>query len=323
MGRNLGERVNQRATSTEVATQAPEGEATLAQYIRAMEKQFADAMPKGVEAAQLVRDALTALRTTPKLAECDRLSVLGGLMTCAQLNLRVGVLGHAWLLPFWDKNRDNGEGRPKGGHRAQLVLGYQGYRELAQRSAQVASVIGRVVHENDRYEVKYGVEDTLIHEPFLDGPRGEPVHYYAVVKYTNGGHSFWHLSKTEALEHRARFAMAKYFDKGRQEHVVIGPWRDDFDAMAVKTAFLKLAKWMPKSTELAAAIEADGTVRVDLSPNPDAMFHGERPDPEGTVDGEVVGDQAGAPAGDPDNPSEDEITEALDAARAREQGGQS
>lgn len=323
MGNNLRQRVTERAASTEVATQAPEGEATLAQYIRAMEQQFTDAMPRGAEAAQLVRDALTALRTTPKLAECDRLSVLGGLMTCAQLNLRVGVLGHAWLLPFWDKNRDNGEGRPKGGHRAQLVIGYQGYRELAQRSPQVSSVIGRVVHENDRYEVKYGVEDTLIHEPFLDGPRGEAVHYYAVVKYTNGGYSFWHISKAEAIEHRDRFAMAKYFNKDTKKHVVIGPWRDDFDAMAVKTAFLKLSKWMPKSTELAAAIEADGTVRVDLSPNPDAMLHGERPDPESTVDGEVVSEQSEAAVSDPQNPTEQEIADALSAAQAREQGVQS
>ena len=59
-------------------------------------------MPKGVEAAQLVRDALTAVRTNPKLAECEPNSVLGSLMTCAQLGLRPGVLGHAWLLPFWD-----------------------------------------------------------------------------------------------------------------------------------------------------------------------------------------------------------------------------
>jgi len=288
MGSNLKERVNGRANNvgTEVATR--DEDLTLGQYIKAMEEQFSAAMPKGAEAAQLVRDALTALRTTPKLERCDRLSVLGGLMTCAQLSLRVGVLGHAWLLPFWDKNRDNGEGRPKGGFRAQLVLGYQGYRELAQRAPQVASVIARVVHENDEYDVRYGIEDTLIHKPFLDGPRGEPAHYYAVVKYTNGGYSFVHLSKTEAIEHRDKFAMAKGTDKQSGETYFTGPWRDDFDAMAMKTAFLKLAKWMPKSTELAAAIAADGTVRVDLTPNPDAMLHGERPDPDSTVDGEVV-----------------------------------
>ena len=75
---------------------------TLSQQIVRMEDQFAMAAPRGIEAKQLVRDALTALRQNPELAECDPQSVLGGLMTMAQLRLRVGVLGHGWLLPFRD-----------------------------------------------------------------------------------------------------------------------------------------------------------------------------------------------------------------------------
>lgn len=306
MGQHLAEKVRDRAaqatTTTEVATreggQQPQ---TLSQYIRSMEKQFADAMPQGVEAKQLVRDALTALRIQKNLDKCDRLSVLGGLMTCAQLGLRVGVLGHAWLIPFWNsKFEQDDQGRWKGHYQAQLIIGYQGFRELAQRSGQIASVVGRIVHENDLFEVEYGIADILIHKPRLDGPRGEPAHYYAVVKYTNGGYTFWNISKAEAEEHRDRYAMAKYFDKQKQRHIVIGPWRDNFDEMAVKTAFLKLAKWMPKSTELAAAIAADGSVRVDLNPNMDAMLHAERPEAadvgqeepdEETIDGEVLKDE--------------------------------
>jgi recombination protein RecT len=296
MGRDLRERVNARATTTTaVATREGNGEGqqmTLGQYIKSMEGEFSSAMPKGVEAAQLIRDALTAVRTTENLDKCDHLSVLGGLMTCAQLNLRVAVLGHAWLLPFWNKKYEQDEkGNWRGHYQAQLIIGYQGYRELAQRSRQTASVVGRVVHEKDDYDVEYGLNERLEHKPYLRGPRGEAVAYYAIVRYTNGGHSFWHISKAEAEEHRDRFAMAKYWDEKKQSWVVIGPWKDDFDSMAVKTAFLKLSKWMPKSTELAAAIAADGTVRVDLSPTSDAMFHGERPRGE-FVDGEVVDDPA-------------------------------
>lgn len=288
MGANLKERVNGRANSTGAEVATRDEDMTLGQYIKQMEDQFAAAMPQGVEAKQLVRDALTALRTTRNLDRCDRLSVLGGLMTCAQLNLRVGVLGHAWLLPFWDKNRDNGEGKRKGGHRAQLVIGYQGYRELAQRSGQIASLVGRVVYENDEYDVEYGLDERLFHKRRRGVPRGEATDYYVIVKYVNGGRTFWDMSKEEVEEHRDRFAMAKGTDKETGEKYFTGPWRDDFDAMAMKTAFLKLAKWMPKSTELAAAIAADGTVRVDLTPNPDAMFHGERPDADDAIDGEVV-----------------------------------
>lgn len=296
MGTGLAQRVrdnnaagNNGATAVQVVT--------LRDQIRQMEDQFALAMPRGAEAAQLIRDALTLLKTQKNLDKCDAMTVLGGLMTCAQLGLRPGVLGHAWLLPFWDKNGgevDQKTNKPKGCFKAQLVIGYQGYRELAQRSSQVATVIGRIVYENDYLDVEYGVEDRLVHKPKLDGDRGPAIGYYAIVKYTNGGYAFWYMSKTEVEQHRDKFAMARYYDQKQKRHVIIGPWRDHFDSMAAKTAFLALAKWMPKATELASAIEADGSVRVDLSPDTDAMLHGERPTPD-FVDGELVEDAAAAP----------------------------
>lgn len=288
MGTNLAQRVKDNNTNAGDGAGTVVQVTTLADQIRSMEKQFALAMPRGAEAAQLIRDALTLLRTQKNLDKCDAMTVLGGLMTCAQLGLRPGVLGHAWLLPFWDSKGgevDPNTGRAKGCFRAQLVIGYQGYRELAQRSGQVATIIGRVVYENDHFDIDYGVEDRLVHKPKLDGDRGAPVGYYAIVKYVNGGYAFWHMSKTEVEQHRDRFAMAKYYDKSLKRHVIIGPWRDNFDEMATKTCFLKLAKWMPKSTELAAAIEADESVRVDL--HADGILRGEKPVPD-FVDGELV-----------------------------------
>ena len=132
MGQNLEQRM---AANNTPAKQKP---ATLADQIRNMESQFQLAMPKGMEAQQLVRDALTCLRQTPKLAECTPQSVLGGLMTCSQLGLRPGVLGHAYLLPFWDRKQN--------GMVAQLVVGYRGLVELAHRSGQIQSLIARTVY---------------------------------------------------------------------------------------------------------------------------------------------------------------------------------
>ncbi len=226
----------------------------LASQIRGMEKQFQLAMPKGAEATQLIRDALTALRTSPKLAQCEAASVLGSLMTCAQLGLRPGVLGHAWLLPFWD-----GKSR---GFKAQLVLGYQGLIELAHRSGQIKSLIARTVYENDVFDVDYGLSDNLIHKPHLLGDRGEPVAYYAVAKFVSGGHAFMVMTQTEMLRYRNDHATAK-----TKEGRVFGPWVDNFEGMAQKTVVRQLAKYMPKATELAVALAADEGVRVDLRPD--------------------------------------------------------
>src|SRR5688500_11065144 len=155
---------------------------SIADRIRSMGKEFQLAMPKGGEATQLVRDALTALRMTKNLAKCEDSSVLGALMTCAQLGLRPGVLGHAWLLPFWD-NRSKG-------YKAQLVIGYQGLIELAHRSGKISSLIARTVYDGDEFDVDYGIADTLVHKPNLFGDRGEPVAYYAIAKFTTGGYAF-------------------------------------------------------------------------------------------------------------------------------------
>ena len=270
MARDLANRLTNQSP-------AQRGGSNLPDQIRAMESQFQMAMPRGAEAAQLVRDAITAIRQTPQLAECDAPSVLGSLMTCAQLGLRPGVLGHAYLLPFWDS---------KAGHRrAQLVIGYQGLVELAHRSGQIKSLIARTVYKNDLFEVDYGLDDRLVHKPTMTGPKGNPIAYYAVAKFNSGGHAFYVMSHYEMEEYRDNHATAKTRD-GR----VVGPWRDHFEGMAHKTTVRQLAKWMPKSTDLGRAIEVDNSVRVDLTPA--AVDYPEH------VDGQVIDDQEQDPAPD-------------------------
>jgi recombination protein RecT len=243
---------------------------SLADQIRGMEKSFQAAMPRGAEATQLVRDALTALRMTKNLAKADAQSVLGALMTCAQLGLRPGVLGHAWVLPFW-----SGKDRC---HKAQLIIGYQGLIELAHRSGKISSLIARTVYRNDEFEVDYGLADSLVHRPALFEERGEPIAYYAIAKFTTGGHAFIVMTHVEMLAYRQANATAR-----TREGEVFGPWVDNFEGMAHKTCIRQLAKYMPKSTELAVALAADEGVRIDLSPTVDAAEATEYPVWEGEV----------------------------------------
>lgn len=263
MSRDLETRMAQTAP----AQQRPR---TLADQIKQMESQFALAMPKGAEAQQLVRDALTALRQTPALGECSPASVLGGLMTCAQLGLRPGVLGHAWLIPF---KRE-----------AQLVIGYQGLVELAHRSGQIKSLIARTVYEHDEFEVDYGLEDKLVHRPFMGGDKGQPIAYYAVAKFNSGGHAFYVMSHPEMVTYKNKNSKAGKY----------GPWVDHFESMAHKTCVRQLAKWMPKSTDLATAIETDESVRVDLTPDAVHYPHHPEQDAPDAVDGEIVEDTPAA-----------------------------
>lgn len=233
--------------------QAGKGGDSLAQKVDAMQAQFAAAMPRGKEAVQLIRDAHTCLRMTPKLAECEHTSVLGALMTCAQLGLRPGVLGQAYLLPMYNGKQRRME--------AQLIIGYQGLLELIYRSGMVQMVQARRVHENDEFVLEYGLEgDKLIHRPPATGPRGRVVKWYAIARFKDGGYAFTDPMTREEMEaHRDKYAMAK--KDGR----VVGPWVTQFDEMADKTVLRRLAKTLPKSPEVAWAIENDGAIRQDYT----------------------------------------------------------
>lgn len=270
MGNDLAQRVRDNTLAQQ------HGTVSLETQVRRMEDQFKLAMPRGAEAAQLVRDAITCLRQTPALARCDAKTVLGGLMTCAQLGLRPGVLGHAWLIPFHDRKTNQ--------HNAQLVIGYQGLVELAHRSGKLDSLIARTVHEHDEFEVDYGLADSLVHKPRIFGERGEAIAFYAIAKFTSGGHAFIVMSADEMRAYRSKHAKAKNS----------GPWVDHFEAMAHKTCVRQLAKWMPKSTEFAAAIEADNSIRVDIAPDTDIAIAGTQP----VIEGEVI--QPDATRGDVD-----------------------
>ncbi|MFV2172268.1 recombinase RecT [Actinomadura sp. LOL_016] len=286
MGRDLAQRAAAKRNSQTDGQDDAErnGKKTLNRQIQSMEKQFQLAMPKGAEATQLIRDAMTCISGTPRLAECDSQTVLGGLMTCAQLGLRPGVagLGHAWLIPMWDKNLK--------GMAATLIIGYRGYAELAYRHPKVEGIASRVVYEKDEFEIEFGLQDghlidRLVHRPYTDGRRGGPRSFYAVARLSGGGIMTEPWSLEEMEDHRDKYAMAK------KDGFVLGPWRDNFVEMGRKTMIRNpLMKMMPISTELAAASVVDEGIRFNTDPDADPAAVTERPEPDepNAIPGELV-----------------------------------
>lgn len=283
MGDNLRGRVAQRAGRPDATvTEIAQREKPLVDLVREMAPEFEKAAPRGVEAAQVVRDVLTALSVNPKLKECVPLTVLGGAMTFAQLGLRpnVGSLGHGWLIPFWDRNHDLGNGR-KGAMKAQTVIGYKGYADLVTRSGMASDLGAHAVHRRDRFRMAFVDGRRIVdHEPDWWEDRGDLLGWFAAGKVAGfDTYTFtepWSVAQMEA--HRDRFAMAK------KDGNVVGQWRDHFESMAKKTTLLDLIKLLPKSTDVQRAIEVDGSVRVNLTP--EGIDQAEQ-----VIDGEVVDDR--------------------------------
>ena len=262
---------------------------SLENQVKRMTAEYQLAMPKGMEATQLVRDAITCLRTIKHLDACDPQSLLGALMTCAQLGLRPAVLGHAWPLPYWD-------GRSRS-YKAQLVIGYQGYVELGYRSGKISAITSRIVRQGERFSLVFHEDrDELIHEPAVDGLPGDPRTFYSTARLVNGGYTVtepWSVERMEA--HRDRHA-----PRNRNKEIT-GPWVDNFPQMGQKTMVLVNYRLLPKSAEMAIAMEADGGIRLDLSPEANAaevttrVIPG-RAEPTDEGQGDPQGEGAGEPA---------------------------
>ena len=251
----------------------------LTDQVALMEEQFGKAMPTGYSASQLVRDAQTAIREIPRLADCDQASALGAFMSCAQLGLRPNVMGQAYVVPYYDRRQR--------GYRAQLQIGYQGFIDLAYRSGKVSLIEARTVYEKDDFFVEYGINPKLQHRPFLEGDPGKAVAYYGVARLTSGDYVFHVMSRFQAEQWRDKNASAR-----NRDGEVVGPWREHFDAMAMKTQIRQLAKWMPKDVSFSTAVAVDESVREDL--HVDAVARRVEPVSEKAVDVPASGQDAAA-----------------------------
>jgi recombination protein RecT len=244
------------ATTTEVVKQQVQtaaatagnggGQQTVFDLIKRQQPAIELALPKHLSGDRFARIALTLVRSTPKLLECEPMSFVGALMVSAQLGLEPGPpLGLSWIIPRYNSKTRKQE--------ATWQIGYKGVVKLFQQSGQFKSIQARAVGENDFFEYEYGLDDRLVHRPADDDP-GRSVRWYSVAKFKDGGHAFVVLNREQVEKYRAR---------GED-----GPaWKTDYDEMACKTTILRLAKFLPLSPELEQALQTDSRVYTTIEPN--------------------------------------------------------
>ena len=203
--------------------------------------------PKAMNKERMFQLALSAYNQTPELAECSTASVLGCLMKCTALGMEpsaVDGLGRAYILPFYNKKT--------GGTEATFILGYKGMIDLARRSGQLTDISARVVHEGDDFEYEYGLDEKLRHIPSTKPIEGRQLtHVYMVAHFKDGGHYIDVMTRDEVEAVRKRSKAANF-----------GPWKTDYEAMAMKSVIRRAFKFMPVSVEAAGAVNADETVQT-------------------------------------------------------------
>ena len=217
-------------------------EQTIRHYLERMAPEIQRALPKHLDADRLARIAMTTIRQTPKLLECNIQSLLAAVMQSAQLGLEPNILGQAYIIPY--------------GKEAQFIIGYRGMIDLARRSGHIESIYAHPVYDQDEFDYEYGLEPKLRHKPAM-GDRGEFVGAYGVAKFKDGGYHFEFMPKSEIDKRR-----------GRSKAKNSGPWVTDYEEMACKTVIRHMFKYLPISIEIMKQVEyTDETVKHEIMPD--------------------------------------------------------
>jgi len=173
------------------------------------------------------------------LAKADAMTIYNAAMIAATLDLPINQnLGFAWIVPY------------KGA--AQFQMGWKGYVQLAQRTGQYKRINVTKVYENQFKGFNYLTEE--LNADFSLEPQGAVVGYAAYLCLHNGYEKTVYWTKKQAEDHGKRFSQS--FNNG--------PWKTDFDAMAMKTVLKNmLSKWGILSIEMQTAVRTDSAVIKD------------------------------------------------------------
>ena len=197
------------------------------------------------KAAQFTSSLITLVNNDSYLSDADPMSIITGAMQAAQLDLPLEKqFGFAYLVPF---NTKEGNRWVK---KAQFVLGYRGYIQLAMRSGQYRSInVGTI------YEGQLKGWNPLTEELEFDPEAKESdevVGYFGYFKMLNGFEKTVFWTKENVEQHRINNS------KNRDKKALTGVWASNYDAMAQKTVLRNLlSKWGILSIEMQKAILTD------------------------------------------------------------------
>lgn len=227
-------------------------------------------------ANRFVASITSAVAVNPALQECEAGTILAGALLGESLNLSPSPqLGQYYLLPFKCKAKYDRQGnlvQPET-MKAQFVLGYKGYIQLALRSGSYADLDVMEIREGE-YKGKNqatGKPQFCFIEDDDEREQLPVIGYMAYFEYLNGFQKTIYWTKAKMMNHADTFSQA--YSAEIHKKILAGEiadkdmwkyssfWYKDFDGMAMKTLLRQLiSKWGIMSTEMQMAFSNDGSM---------------------------------------------------------------
>ena len=203
-----------------------------------LRSQFKMALPVHISVERFERIIITAVQTSPKLAECDRGSFWAACMKAAQDGLLPDGRECA-IVPF--KNKETGVSM------AQYLQMIGGVLKKVRNSGELASISPHVVYEKD--EFKHWVDEQgehFNHTPFLGDDAGVPRFVYCLARLKDGSVYFEKMTKKQVETVRSC--------SRAQDSLKWGKFWEEGAKVAVTK---RLAKRLPSSTDIDMELYKD------------------------------------------------------------------
>lgn len=219
----------------------------------AVQKSFNEVLKD--KATSFTANVLSLVNNDAYLAQSDPMSIITGAMTAATLDLPLDKnLGYAYLVPFKDFKNGNVQ-------KAQFILGYKGYIQLAQRSGRYKALNVTPVYEGELISWNRLTEEI----DFNPEKRVSDVviGYCGHFELLNGFKKTVYWTKQEVENHRMKH------NKMKDKKTLSSVWASDYDSMACKTVLRSLlSKWGILSIEMQTAeIRDERTMDLDTETN--------------------------------------------------------
>lgn len=188
---------------------------------------------KQISKESFIRTAAIAISQSKDLGEAQTDSVIMALMKCAEDGLMPDGK-EAAILTFNTKDSNGGWIK-----KAQYLPMVDGVLKLARTSGEVTSIAAKVVYQSDQFD--YWVDEHgehLQHRPAFEN-RGDLRLVYAMARLKSGDLLIEVMTLDEVMK-------VKNASKSSKS----GPWVDWFDRMALKAVIHRIAKRLPKASEL-------------------------------------------------------------------------
>lgn len=213
-----------------------------------IQQQFRNAMKDN--AGPFIASIIDLYSSDVLLQECEPGMVIRECLKAATLNLPINKsLGQAYVIPY----------KVKGKMTPNFQIGYKGYIQLAQRTGQYRFINAGVVPEGMNVKTDFLTGQTVI-EGIAKSDKAYG--YFAYFELLNG------FSKSKFMTVEEIVAHAKKYSKSYGSD--FSPWKNQFDAMAIKTVILQLIpKYGPMSTEFIRAMddEMEAEFREEVTEN--------------------------------------------------------